>query len=505
MDPSTLELIKELDPAALQKKFLRAIVQIQHVQRGSIWIRRQDHYTCIEAEGTESDRIKGVKLKTDQPSIVRWVIENGKMTIAETSSDSRHRKEVEKDFAVKSSLILCFPLFLKQNKVYGAVQIIDTTPEKKRLNLEKGHLENIQNLVDICSIALSNAIVYSREKKRSETLKAALTRIRQDSQMVGNSRAFQESLELVKSYAPTDFHVLITGESGTGKELVAEQVHRGSPRKDRPFMIQNCSAIPETLLESELFGYKKGAFSGAVRDKKGLFEAADGGTVFLDEIGDMPVNIQAGILRVLQKNEIKPLGETEVRHVDVRIVSATNKDIKRMIAENTFRQDLFYRLSVLPVHLPPLRERKEDIPLLVKHFLRKEAENNALEEKEISTPTMRFLTAYGWPGNIRELENLVKYLMVTVDRASIDPGDIPEHIRTRKSGGTENDGNSTKTGPDGVDVSAYTWREMEKMYTEILLENKNWNITRAAEDADVNRSTFVSRMRRLGIRKSSKN
>ena len=501
MDPSTLELIKELDPAALQKKFLHAIVQIQNVKRGSIWIRQQDHYTCIEAEGAETDQIKGVKLRTDQPSIVGWVIENGKMTIAETSSDSRHRKEVEKDFTVKSSLILCFPLLLRENKVYGAVQIIDTTPEKSRLNLEKGYLENIQNLVDICSIALGNAIVYSREKKRSEKLEAALSRIRHDKQMVGNSEALHESLELVKSYAPTDFHVLITGESGTGKELVAEQIHRQSARREKPFMVQNCSAIPETLLESELFGYKKGAFSGATRDKKGLFEAADGGTVFLDEIGDMPVNIQAGILRVLQKNEIKPLGETEVRHVDVRIVSATNKDIKQMIAENTFRQDLFYRLSVLPVHLPPLRERKEDIPLLVKHFIQKEAENNILEEKRISTLAMRFLTSYSWPGNIRELENLIKYLMVTVDRDTIEPEDIPEQIRTRKPGGSENSGNSNAGGADGLDFTAYTWREMEKMYTETLLESNNWNITRAAEDADVNRSTFVSRMRRLGIRK----
>ncbi|MGM0643816.1 MAG: sigma-54 interaction domain-containing protein [Thermodesulfobacteriota bacterium] len=501
MDKSSLELIKELDPEALQKKFLQAITQIQNVKRGSIWIRRGNHYTCIEAEGAESSRIKGVKLRADQPSIVGWVIENGEMTISETSSDSRHRKEVEKNFDVKSSLIICFPLFLKENKVYGAVQIIDTTPEKKRLNLEKGYLENIQNLVDICSIALSNAIVYSREKKRSESLKAALTRFRHDKKMVGSSSALIKSLDLVKSYAPTDFHVLITGESGTGKELVAEEIHRQSPRKDQSFMVQNCSAIPETLLESELFGYKKGAFSGATRDKKGLFEAADGGTVFLDEIGDMPVNIQAGILRVLQKNEIKPLGETEVRHVDVRIVSATNKDIKRMIAENTFRQDLFYRLSVLPVHLPPLRERKDDIPMLVKHFIEKEALASTLKEKRVSPLAMRFFSAYQWPGNIRELENLIKYLMVTVDRETIEPEDIPEHVRARNPGvAGEKETGLTAESP-GVDFTSYTWREMEKTYTERLLENNSWNITRAAENADVNRSTFVSRMRRLGIRK----
>jgi transcriptional regulator with PAS, ATPase and Fis domain len=297
--------------------------------------------------------------------------------------------------------------------VYGAVQIIDTTPEKSNLNLDSAYLEQLQNLVDICSIALSNAILYATEKKKTLTLKSALTQSKDETVIVGHSPSFEQCLNLVKSYAETEFHVLITGESGTGKELVAEKIHSGSPRKNKPFLVQNCSAIPETLLESELFGYRKGAFTGANQDKIGLFEAADGGTVFLDEIGDMPMSIQASLLRVLQKNEIKPLGTTQVRHIDVRIVAATNKDIQTMIVQNSFRQDLYYRLSILPVDLPPLRERREDIPLLIRHFLEKESIIAGVLEKKVSIEAMQAMAAYHWPGNIRELENLIRYLMVT--------------------------------------------------------------------------------------------
>ncbi|MCG8618311.1 MAG: sigma-54 dependent transcriptional regulator, partial [Desulfobacterales bacterium] len=293
----------------------------------------------------------------------------------------------------------------------------------------------------------------------------------------------------------------------TGKELVAEQLHKGSGRAKKPFLVQNCSAIPETLLESELFGYKKGAFTGANKDKAGLFEAANGGTVFLDEIGDMPMSIQAGLLRVLQKNEIKPLGETRVRHIDVRIVAATNKDIKQMIVENKFRQDLYYRLSVLPVHLPPLRERREDTPLLVKHFLETEALKADTPEKKVVPEAMQQLVAYSWPGNIRELENLIRYLMVTTPGEYIQPANLPDHIR--QMAGDSPESGDTETGlPPGVDneflvdLSALTWPGLEKAYVKALMKKYNWNITWAARASGINRSTFASRMRKLDIRRN---
>ncbi|MDD9303346.1 MAG: sigma 54-interacting transcriptional regulator [Desulfobacter sp.] len=507
--PSQLdyELFKELDPDALQKKFLDALLKIQNVQRGSIWIKKEQTYVCVEAAGAESETIKGVVLEADQPSIVGWVIENSKMTIAQTGSDLRHNKEVEEKFSVKSSQILCFPLFLMEKEVFGAVQIIDTTPGRTRLNLDKEYLDPLQNLVDICSIAMSNAILYSMERKKARHLKSALSRVKKQNTIIGQSPMFHKSMELVKSYADTDFHVLITGESGTGKELVAEQVHKKSSRADQPFLVQNCSAIPETLLESELFGYRKGAFTGATRDKAGLFEAADKGTVFLDEIGDMPMTTQAGLLRVLQKNEIKPLGSTSVRHVDVRIVAATNKDIKQMILENKFRQDLYYRLSVLPVHLPPLKERREDIPLLVKHFLYKESCKANISEKKMVPEAMQHLVAYSWPGNIRELENLIRYLMVTTPGEYIQPMNLPDHIRDPLPGDAQPGVGPLELPPAAdneffMDLSQMTWPGLEKVYVKALMKKYNWNITWAARASGINRSTFASRMRKLDIRRN---
>jgi transcriptional regulator with GAF, ATPase, and Fis domain len=502
-----IELFKELDPQALQKNFLNSLIKIQNVRRGSIWIKKKDSYVCVEAAGAESENIKGVVLDSRHPSIVGWVIENKKMTVAETKSDRRHYREVEDEFAVKSSQILCFPLFLSEDEVYGAVQIIDTTSGKTRLNLDKDYLEPLQNLVDICSIAMSNAILFSTEKKKALHLKSALSRMQKESLIIGQSESFQKSMALVKSYADTDFHVLITGDSGTGKELVAERLHKRSSRRKKPFLAQNCSAIPETLLESELFGYKKGAFTGATRDRAGLFEAADGGTVFLDEIGDMPMSTQASLLRVLQKNEIKPLGETKARRVDVRIVAATNKDIKKMIVDNSFRQDLYYRLSVLPVHLPPLRERREDIPLLVKHFLETESIKANTKEKKMMPDTMQHLVAYHWPGNIRELENLIRYLMVTTPGDSIQAVTLPPHLREPQAiicdpYANPNASLSQVNNEFMVDLTGLTWPGLEDSYVTSLLKKYNWNITWAAKASGINRSTFASRMRKLGINKN---
>ena len=503
------DLLKELDPEQLQKKFLNALLRIQNVRRGSIWIKRGQTYVCVEAAGQESENIRGVSLDAGQPSIVGWVIENGKMTIAEAGSDRRHNRELEAHFAVKSSQILCFPLLVGDGEVFGAVQIIDTNPDQVRLNLEPSYLEHLQNLVGICSIAMGNALRYASERKKNRQLTSVLSRVKKEETIIGQSPGFHKSMELVKSYADTDFNVLITGESGTGKELVAERLHKDSSRVGQPFLAQNCSAIPETLLESELFGYKKGAFTGATRDRAGLFEAADGGTVFLDEIGDMPLSTQAGLLRVLQKNEIKPLGASRVLHINVRIIAATNKDLNRMIQENRFRQDLYYRLAVLPVHLPPLRDRKEDIPLLVNHFLDSESGKANASGKKMAPEAMQQLMAYAWPGNIRELENLVRYLMVTAPADFIGPADLPEHIRNNIAAGLteeKQDGSSTVSPHENGclrDISAMTWPDLEKAYVNALMEKFNWNITWAARASGINRSTFASRMRKLDVRRGA--
>ena len=502
------ELFSELDPAKLQRKFLQLLLEMQNVQRGSVWIKTGDRYLCAEAVGVDSEKVKGISLPTDQPSIVSWVIESGQMTMAEAGKDPRHFKEIEESFDVKSSIILCFPIKLASGEIYGAVQIIETgTGELK--NLEQDYLDILQSLVDLGSTALSNALSYADKLKENQELKKAIHDIAGEGTIIGQSIPFLAVMKRVRDYARTEFPVLITGESGTGKELVASELHRNSPRRGQPFLVQNCSAIPDTLLESELFGYKQGAFTGANKDKIGLFEAASGGTVFLDEIGDMPLSLQAKILRVLQNHEIKPLGATKTRQVDVRIISATNKDLREAIKQDQFREDLFYRLSVLPLHVPPLRDRADDIPLLLTHFFIRESQKMGVAAKRLAPEAMHCLSVYSWKGNIRELENFVKYIHATVSGEVVDLEDLPAYIRRGDISHLAEDGPLPESAgapapaaPPPDPFADLTWDEVERNYVKYLLEKTRWNVTRSAQIADVKRSTFVSRMKRLGLNKN---
>ena len=456
--------------------------------------------------------IKGLTIELRHPSIVGWVIENGKMTVAEPGKDPRHYKEVENAIDVKSRLILCFPLILKSGRVYGAVQIIDAGAGGNHLNLDKDYLKLLQQLIVIGSIALSNSLVYTDQVQENLKLRKTLDAIRSEDVIIGKNAVFLNVRKRSAEYARTDFPVLITGESGTGKELVAREIHRLSSRSGRAFLVQNCSCIPDTLLESELFGYQKGAFTGAIRSKVGLFEAANGGTIFLDEIGDMPAQLQARILRVVQENEIKPLGEVHSRKVDVRIVSATNRDLRSAIAKDQFREDLFYRLNVLPIHVPALRERPEDIPLLLDHFLTRESLRLGTGRKTFSKDALDFLLAYAWPGNIREMENFIKHILVITREERITGKeianhflDVPSPIAGSVPAAEEDAGEPVRRDGEhpamGRFFDGYSWEQLERDYVRYLLEKNKWHITRAAKDAGVNRSTFDSRMKKLNIRK----
>ncbi len=504
----------ELDPEKLQNKFLAALLDLQNVERGSIWVKSKNGYTCIEAAGAQSEKIRGMSVDSAQPSIVGWVIENGKMTIGEPGKDSRHFGRAEEGLDIKSRLILCFPLFLRTGEVYGAVQIIDTSAGGDRLNLDKSYLELLQQLIDIGSIALSNSLIYSDKVKENLKLRQTLDAIRSEQVIVGASDSFQNAMKRAGEYARTDFPVLITGESGTGKELVAREIHRLSGRAHMPFMVQNCSCIPDTLLESELFGYRRGAFTGAVQNKIGLFEAADGGTVFLDEIGDMPAQLQARILRVIQENEIKPLGETRVRKVDVRIISATNRDLPDAIAKGHFREDLFYRLNVLPLQVPPLRDRPEDIVPLLEHFMARESLRLGAPRKMIARDALQFLTRYRWPGNVRELENFIRHILVITHGDYITCADLAGHFpgvadaapvcAPVENGAVRTDTDTlepSRNATPGSLFDGYSWERLERDYVTYLLEKNKWHITRAAKEAGVNRSTFDSRIKKLQIEK----
>jgi len=282
---------------------------------------------------------------------------------------------------------------------------------------------------DELQIVLERALEFQRLRKENRQFKREVQRQFGLQNLIGHSDAMRRILDLIEKVADSDSTVLIYGESGTGKELVARAIHYRSDRMDKPLVPINCAAIPSDLLESELFGYEKGAFTGAHRTKIGRFEYANGGTLFLDEIGEMSPQLQVKLLRVLQEKSFERLGGVRPIQVDVRIIAATNRDLEKAIEEGKFREDLYYRLSVIPIHIPPLRERKEDIPLLVEHFLEKFNIEKGRSVSGVSPKAMEKLTEYSWPGNVRELENLIERLVVLKRTGTIEVEDLPEKIR----------------------------------------------------------------------------
>ena len=301
-------------------------------------------------------------------------------------------------------------------------------------------------------------------------------------EIIGKSSAMQEVFELITRIAPTDSTVLITGESGTGKELIAQAIHGNSARCYMPFIAVSCGALPDSLLESELFGYEKGAFTGAEHTKKGRFEMADKGTIFLDEIGEISLKTQVDLLRVLQQKAFRRLGGEEEIKVDVRILAATNRDIQKAIRENRFREDLFYRLNVISIHVPPLRDRKEDIPLLVETFIRRYCLEMNKEQVKIAPTALKLLLDYDWPGNVRELENVIERALVIGQGKEIAADDFPFSRR--------------ELGPEKFPKSL---KIMEQMHIERILEETDWNISRAARELDIDRQTLYNKIEKYKI------
>ncbi|MBS1114728.1 MAG: acetoacetate metabolism regulatory protein AtoC [Nitrospirae bacterium] len=294
--------------------------------------------------------------------------------------------------------------------------------------------------------------------------------------------------ELLEKVIPTRSNILILGESGTGKGLIAEVVHYNSQRKDKPFISINCSAIPENLLESELFGYRKGAFTGATADKKGLITMADQGTLFLDEIGDMPLGLQAKILKVLETGEVFPIGETKPKYADIRLVVATNKNLEEQIQKGLFREDLYYRLNVIEVEIPPLRERKEDIDVLSRHFVDKYSKENNKKVLGITDEAMEVLLNYPWPGNIRELRNVIERAVVLAGSAMIGVAEIPEKL---------------KLAPAGKHMQTLKTRleYYEEKVIKDALQAYSWNKEEVARELDVDLATLYRKIKKLGIEK----
>jgi DNA-binding NtrC family response regulator len=345
---------------------------------------------------------------------------------------------------------------------------------------------------DQIRLAVENALEKQRLRDENRRLKAELASRCGSGQIIGNSAKMRETFQTIAQLAQSDVSVLIQGESGTGKELVARAVHSDSPRSAKPFIPIHCGALPEALMESELFGHVKGAFTDASRDRTGLLESAEGGTVFLDEVGDMPPPLQVKLLRFLQDHEIRRIGSSESRRVDVRVIAATNKDLKQAIAGDKFREDLYYRLAVVTVQLPPLRDRKEDIPLLAEHFLRGAAEKRTPQRPlEIDPAVMRALSDHDWPGNVRELENAMAHAAALSAGPVITPESLPQALR----GGT---GLLTLplTGVSYKEAKQKVLESFEKPYLSSLLEQTKGNITQAAQKAGMDRKNLYDLLKK---------
>ena len=338
--------------------------------------------------------------------------------------------------------------------------------------------------VDELLLTVERAINYHKILSENQQLKQTLKTKYHFENLIGDSAQMQEVYSIIKKVARTDTTVLIRGESGTGKELVSKAIHYSSSRANKQIVAVNCAALPEQLLESELFGYNKGAFTGAVTDKVGLFESANGGTIFLDEIGSIPVSMQMKLLRVLQEKTVRKVGGTKDTAVDVRIIAATNENLEEMIKIGSFREDLYYRLSVIPVDLPPLRERKEDIRLLVTHFI-KEFNKAEVVHVEILPDTMRALLAYEWNGNVRELENVIRRSSTLCDNQIVNVQDLPPKIRDA----SPDDLNTTSVDYRGHSLKSYL-REKEKDYINKVLEVAGGEKEKAADMLGISLATF---------------
>jgi Nif-specific regulatory protein len=447
-----------------------------------------------DTRGGPEQRLREVRFPAKQ-GIAGWVIQKGQsLTVPDVDRDPRHYRGVDAHTGMKTRSLICVPLRSKE-RIIGVLEAINKrqgvfTTEDVRL------LEAFANQL---ALALENARLIQELRAARELLseenrylREAMAQTMQFETLVGEGPKMQEVYRLVELVLNTPATVLLTGESGTGKELIARVIHYQGPQAKGPFIAVNCAAIPETLLEAELFGYERGAFTGAMQRKPGRFELATGGTLFLDEIADMSPVLQAKLLRVLQEREFERVGGTETIKTDARIVAATNQHLEQLMVEGRFRTDLYYRLNVYPISLPPLRERQEDLGPLTMFFLKRYSQELKKEVLGISKEAMGLLERYTWPGNVRELENVIERAVILCRGTIVTPQELPslrEHLRTPVLGG-----DALRLPPGGIVL-----RELEKEFIRQALEQTHQNKSRAAEKLGLSRTQLRTRMRQYGL------
>ena len=427
--------------------------------------------------GPKGHDVQKFSLKMGE-GIAGWVAKhNTGLIVNDVAKDGRHHKTIDSKIGYKSSSILAAPMRIKDHCV-GVIEIINRVDKQ---NFTNDDLVWLEHFAVQAALAIQNARSYQRLRNEIMLLQDKINVDKGYHQFIYGSHVMEEKLELVRKVASTDSSVLILGESGSGKELFAEQIHLNSKRSEGPFIRVNCAALPEHLLESELFGHVRGAFTDATSDRRGRFELANGGTIFLDEIGDMPLNLQSKLLRVLQQKVFEKVGASEPISVDVRVLAATNKDIEAEIDRGNFRKDLYYRLNVLPFYVPPLRERVEDIPVLSDFFLKKFNHELKRKVKDFSSDAMKSLMSYSWPGNVRELENVIERSVVICDDELIQTN----HLLLTSSGDGVDDFDN-KNLKEALNI-------FKRHFIRKALEQRSWNQTETSRALGIQR-TYLSRL-----------
>jgi transcriptional regulator with GAF, ATPase, and Fis domain len=407
----------------LQGQLLDLIFEVVPAGRGAILLADSEgqQFNSMFARTREAGQAQLVKVSR---TVARQVLEQGIALLGSDVPGNDELREVESLAASQVRSLLCVPLTVFQ-RVIGCIYLDSDSLDNRLL---EEHLELVTAIAGISAVALDSARRLNWLEQENERLTVEIS---QERSLVGEGARMKEVYQFLKRVAPTDATVLIEGESGTGKELAARALHRNSPRTSKPFVAINCAAIPETLLESDLFGHERGAFTGAASLKKGRLEVADGGVVFLDEIGELAPGLQVKLLRVLQEREFDRVGGTHPIKVDIRLIAATNCNLEQAVRDGRFRQDLYYRLAVLKITMPTLRDRKEDIPMLVRHFVQKYAKRCKVKPRPISREALACLVNYDWPGNVRELENAIERALVLGASDMILPEDLPESLLER--------------------------------------------------------------------------
>ena len=408
------------DLEELQAQLLDLIFEVVPAGRGAILLAEGagQEFNCLYARTRHAGQPQLVRVSR---TIARQVMKDNVAILGIDVPSTGKLRDVESLVASEVRTLLCVPLAVFQ-RVIGCIYL-DSTNAADRF--QEDHLELLTAIAGISAVALDNA---RRQQWLEQENQRLTTEVRQEQSLVGEGARIKEIYQFLARVAPTESTVLIEGESGTGKELVARALHRNSPRASKPFVAINCAAIPESLLESDLFGHERGAFTGAAVQKKGRFEVADGGVVFLDEIGELAPALQVKLLRVLQEREFDRIGGMHPIKVDIRLIAATNRDLSEAVRSGEFRQDLYYRLAVVKLTMPPLRERREDIPMLTRHFLQKYAKRSKVKAKPVSREAMAALVTYEWPGNVRELENAVERALVMGSSDIVQLEDLPESL-----------------------------------------------------------------------------